>query len=115
MSRRNSASANCLMQETRLVSEQTRVIFLHIPKTAGQSVHESLRRLFAPEEICPARENFQLLPISIQELRRYRLFSGHLDWCLLDVVPQPRFTFTVLRRPIERIISFYFFLRGRAS
>ena len=91
------------------------VIFLHIPKTAGQSVHAHLALFFEPSEICPARENFQLLPISVSQLRRYRLFSGHLDFSLLDAVPSPRFVFTILRQPIERLLSFYFFLRSKAQ
>jgi hypothetical protein len=86
--------------------QKVSVIFLHIPKTAGQSVHGFLHAQFQPEEFCPARENFQLLPIPIERLQKYRLFSGHLDWSLLDAVPEPRFVFTVLRRPIERILSF---------
>jgi hypothetical protein len=97
------------------VSEKPSVIFLHIPKTAGQSVHAFLQTMFAREEVCPARENFQLIPLPIVQLRKYRLFSGHLDWCLLDVVSAPRFVFTILRHPIERILSFYFYLRFKAA
>ena len=91
------------------------IIFLHLPKTAGQSVHAFLERFFRHEEICPARENFQLLPIPLSQLRQYRLFSGHLDWALLDAVGGPRFVFTILREPAERILSFYFFLRQKAA
>lgn len=91
------------------------VIFLHIPKTAGQSVHAFLEGFFPANEVCPARENFQLLPLSIARLKQYRLFSGHLDWSLLDAVNGPRFVFTILREPAERILSFYFFLRNKAS
>jgi hypothetical protein len=93
----------------------TRIIFLHIPKTAGQGIHSFFETLFRPEEICPARENFQLLPIPLAQLQQYRVFSGHLDWSLLDSMPQPKFVFTVLRRPIERLLSFYFFLRAKGS
>jgi hypothetical protein len=96
-------------------SAGTKVIFLHVPKTAGQSVHAFLEGFFQPSEICPARENFQLLPYSVPELQKFRLFSGHLDRTLLDVVGTPRFEFTILRQPSERILSFYFFLRHKAS
>ncbi len=92
-----------------------RIIFLHIPKTAGQSVHEFITGLHQPEEICPARLNPQLFAMTIQELRRYRLFSGHLDWNALDCLEGPRFVFTVLREPVERILSFYFYLRDKAA
>jgi hypothetical protein len=31
------------------------VVFLHIPNTAGQSVHAALLAAFEPSAICPAR------------------------------------------------------------
>lgn len=92
-----------------------KIIFLHIPKTAGQSVHEFITGLYAPEEVCPARLNPQLFAMTVKDLRRYSVFSGHLDWNALDCVEGPRFVFTVLREPVERILSFYFYLRDKAS
>jgi hypothetical protein len=91
------------------------VIFLHIPKTAGQSVHAFMEASFPKEEVCPARENVQLLGMSVPRLRGYRLFSGHLDWAQLDCVGGAPFIFTILRDPLDRIMSFYFFLRRQAQ
>jgi hypothetical protein len=96
-------------------SRSKAVIFLHIPKTAGQSTHRYLEKLFDPHDVCPARENDKLLTIPAARLQRYRLFSGHLDWSLLGVVPEPRFVFTILREPRERLVSFYFFMRRKAA
>jgi len=45
----------------------------------------------------------------------YQLYSGHIDWNALETVPSPRFVFTVLRDPLERIASFYFYLRRQAQ
>jgi len=92
-----------------------RIIFLHIPKTAGQSVHAALVRAFGEDAVCPARVNDQLKEYTIGELNRYQVFSGHLDWSLLDCLQGPSYTFTVLRKPIDRILSFYFFLRRQAE
>lgn len=92
-----------------------RVVFLHIPKTAGQSVHAALEAAFEPSVICPARVNDQLRPMSIAELNRYQVFSGHFDWCLLDCLKGPSYRFTILRDPMERILSFYFFLRKQGE
>src|SRR5215469_10671789 len=91
------------------------IVFLHIPKTAGQSVHHFLKNLVGPAAVAPARVNEQLYLLSVPDLRRYRLFSGHLDWALLDCVQQPKFAFTILRNPVDRILSFYFFLRAEAQ
>jgi hypothetical protein len=91
------------------------VIFLHIPKTAGQSVHAFLVRLFGQENVSPARVNEHLTLMTIADLRRHRVISGHLDWETLDCIEQPRFVFTILREPMERILSFYLFLRREAD
>jgi len=91
------------------------IVFLHIPKTAGQSIHHFLKSLVGAGLVAPARVNEQLYLLSVPDLRRYRLISGHLDWSLLDCVQQPKFVFTVLRNPVDRILSFYFFLRAEAK
>jgi hypothetical protein len=92
-----------------------RVIFLHIPKTAGQSVHTALVKAFGQEAICPARVNEQLARMTINELNRYQVFSGHLDWAMLDCIKGPKYVFTILRNPVDRILSFYFYLRDQAA
>ena len=84
-----------------------KVIFLHIPKTAGQSVHAALVNAFGNEAVCPARVNDQLRRMSITEINRYQVFSGHFDWSLLDCIKGPKYVFTILREPIDRILSFY--------
>ncbi len=92
-----------------------KIIFLHIPKTAGQSVHTALVHAFGEKVVCPARVNNQLLRMSINELNRYQVFSGHLDWSLLDCLKGEKYVFTVLRKPMDRILSFYFFLRDQGE
>ena len=92
-----------------------RISFLHIPKTAGQSVHALLVNLFPAEEICPARLNEQLYCYTINQLRSYNLFSGHLDWSMVKLSGCFDFTFTVLRDPFERILSMYFYMREVAA
>lgn len=91
-----------------------RVAFLHIPKTAGQSVHHSLISLFNQDEICPARTNKELYTYTINELAKYNLFSGHLDWSVIRLTGNFDYVFTVLRDPLDRILSFYFYLRQEA-
>ncbi|MDV6344318.1 sulfotransferase family 2 domain-containing protein [Nitrosomonas sp. Is37] len=92
-----------------------KIIFLHIPKTAGQSIHAALVNAFGKEAVCPARVNDQLRQFSIAELNRYQVFSGHLDWSLLDCIKGPKYVFTVLREPMDRILSFYFYTRNQGE
>lgn len=92
-----------------------RIVFLHIPKTAGQSIHAALENAFGKQAVCPARVNDQLKQMSISEINRYQVFSGHLDWTLLDCLKGPTYVFTVLREPLDRLLSFYFFLRKQGE
>lgn len=43
------------------------------------------------------------------------MFPGHFHWHALDQIEGPSFTFSVLRQPVARIVSFYFFLRAVAA
>ncbi|ARC87499.1 sulfotransferase family 2 domain-containing protein [Rhodovulum sp. MB263] len=90
------------------------IVFLHIPKTAGQGIHATLEALVGgPEHVSPVRVHTQC-PDGSQLPPGYDLYSGHIDWTELGTLPPDRFAFTVLRDPRERIASFYFFLQKEA-
>lgn len=91
-----------------------RIAFLHIPKTAGQSVHHFIAKNYTEEEICPARTNDQLYKYSLNELKKFKFYSGHLDLSVIQNLGHFDLTFTVLRTPMERILSFYLYLRKEA-
>ena len=91
-----------------------KVLFLHLPKTAGQSVHQLLLDTHGSENVCPARDNIQLAGITAEELEQYSVYSGHYDWNHFDSVKSDLFTFTILRDPLDRLLSFYFYLREQA-
>lgn len=91
------------------------IVFLHIPKTAGQTIHNQLVKLVGgPQFVSPIRVHTQASE-SQQLAPGYRLYSGHIDWTSIDTLPKDRFVFTVLRDPKERIASFYFYLRKEAQ
>lgn len=92
----------------------TPIVFLHVPKTAGQTVHGELVRLVGgPAHVSPVRVHTQA-GASGQMPPGYRLYSGHIDWTAIDHLPPGRFAFTILRDPRERIASFYLYLREEA-
>lgn len=91
------------------------IVFLHIPKTAGQTIHAELSRVVGKEAVSPVRVHTEAGPGAAQLPPGYRLYSGHIDWEAIDTLPAPRFVFTVLRDPLERIASFYFFVRRSAE
>jgi hypothetical protein len=91
------------------------IIFLHIPKTAGQTVHNSLSRMVTARRVSPFRVHTQAPVPEDQFPPGYSLYSGHLDWDAVGHLPKARFIFTVLRDPSERIASFYFYLQRKAA
>ncbi|SMX46923.1 sulfotransferase family 2 domain-containing protein [Actibacterium lipolyticum] len=93
----------------------TTIVFLHIPKTAGQTIHNELVKVVGGEKyVSPIRVHTQA-PKGPQMPAGYRLYSGHINWTEIDTLPEDRFTFTVLRDPRERIASFYFYLLKEAQ
>lgn len=92
----------------------TTIVFLHIPKTAGQTVHNALAEAVGRDAVSPVRVHTQAAA-DAQMPAGYRLYSGHLDWTGLGDLPPDTFVFSILRDPRERIASFYFFLRKEAE
>jgi hypothetical protein len=91
-----------------------RLVFLHLPKTGGTTLHHHFSAAFAPHEICPER-GAQLDRIPPTQLASYRYFSGHFVFDQLRLIPGPLFVVTVLRPPIDRILSVYHFLRRHSA
>lgn len=91
----------------------TTIVFLHVPKTAGQTIHHQLAHAVGQAHLSPIRTQSQA-PDQSHLPPGYRLYSGHIDWTDLDSLPADRFVFSVLRDPRERLASFYFFLLKEA-
>lgn len=91
------------------------VIFLHIPKTAGTTLIKVLDRHYPAHRVYSlgldahaAVKAFKMLPLA--ERQQIRLLRGHMPFGLHSDLPQPSTYVTVLRDPIERVISEYYFI-----
>jgi len=88
-----------------------KLVFLHIPKTAGSSVGQFFDAQYLPTQICHiyngnVKEQLQ----SALAEDSIRFIRGHfgLYKALLEQLPNPDiFVFTFLREPILRVISLY--------
>ncbi|HEV7457997.1 MAG TPA: sulfotransferase family 2 domain-containing protein [Roseococcus sp.] len=96
------------------IIEHGRLIFLHIPKTAGTSLHDVLTGYFRSDEICPERRR-DLSQKPQEYFEPYRFFSGHFTAESIARVPGRKFAFTILRNPHERIVSLYYFWRRHSE
>ncbi len=94
-----------------MLAPDERLVFLHIPKCAGTSLHRILAAQFKPKLICPHRGD-TLPSLDAESLRPYRFFSGHVSKAGVDAVPGPKRVVTVLREPRERVLSLYYFWRS---
>lgn len=92
------------------VSPAAPLVFLHIPKTAGQTIHEELAHAVGTEAVSPIRLHSQVAPGAAQMPAGYSLYSGHIDWIETDTLPPEKFVFTVLRDPFERLASYYLYV-----
>jgi hypothetical protein len=84
-----------------------RLVFLHLQKTGGTSLHERLVRRFTPAEICP--ERYDKLEEWEGRLGGYAFFSGHYSIGSLALIPGPYRVVTALREPRARLVSLYLF------
>lgn len=92
------------------------IIFLHVPKSAGTTLNRLIEweyPLLAMYTVDPvlfrwSRERLWRLPK--RRLKRFRVFKGHMKFGLHEVLPQPATYITVLRDPIDRMISAFYFM-----
>lgn len=89
-----------------------RLIFLHVPKTGGTTLHDFLKGYFNEDKICPARYN-SLSDYNVGDLVGYSFFSGHYNLPNCSLIPgKNNKIITFLREPQARLISAYYFWRS---
>jgi hypothetical protein len=97
-------------------SEPQRFFFVHLQKTAGTALFRRLRHHFGTAAVYPMPE-YQGSPESVldvdllvarfeQHRPEVRVVTGHFPLCTADRLGVPFATFTVLREPVERALSF---------
>lgn len=92
------------------------VVFVHIPKTAGSSLREVLLRQYRPRTfwiVDPVKDTAWLASLPEKERARLRLVEGHMYYGVHELLPLPCAYVTMLRDPMERVLSFYSHIRSR--
>ncbi len=98
------------------------LIFIHIPKTAGSTINGLLKRNFPSESrfyVDPSNvkdSKNRLAMLSNQERSAIRLLHGHMafGWHVLLPASSCRY-FTLVRDPVERVVSHYSYVRYRSD
>lgn len=85
-----------------------RAIFLHTQKTAGSTLAALARARYGQDMI----SHGDYLERSDQEVQDISFISGHFGFGYAHKFMRNRYSFTFLRNPVDRIISFYYFCRN---
>lgn len=92
------------------------LIFLHLPKTAGWTLRGVLHSKY-PSEILLLDDLSDPLggieAIPLEDRRRARVATGHVFYGVHEYIPQATEYITVLREPIARVISMYYYILRR--
>jgi hypothetical protein len=99
------------------------VVFLHVPKTAGNTVTSLLERHYAaarryavptsPREIPPLDEIVAgLRSLPSDQLRKLDLLTGHFPFGVHAALPRRARYLTFVREPVERVVSLYYYIRS---
>lgn len=88
-----------------------KVVFLHIPKTAGMTFTAVLKQLFDKKQVFPSVDPVVLLNDFSSNESAYQLFPGHFFYEVLENFSERPVTLTFLRNPIDRLQSHYYFYK----
>lgn len=116
-------NVNCEFLKRNLISnsyavDQSVVCFSHVPKTAGTSLEAILIKNFAATDIqhVNAPDLNQLPEILKLKKSLPKLICGHhpMHGLLYQLLPEtPVFHFTQLREPIDRVLSYFNYVKGK--
>lgn len=92
------------------------IVFYHLPKSGGTTLNGILRRNYRPEEMVecgPDTYAFiaEMKTWPAERLAAVRLLQGHFPFGVHELLPRPARCFTLLRDPVERVISYYYHAR----
>jgi len=101
------------------MADGRKIIFLHIPKTAGTTLNRIIDWEYNPLRIYSINGRYfrdsyrKLIDYPPSRLSGMRVFRGHMPFGLHNYIPVPSTYIVVLRDPVERAMSLYFFAANR--
>lgn len=104
-----------MLKPGRDIEQEESLIFLHIPKAGGSTLHWIIERQYEPNPIFTidgsrfreSIDEFKRLPE--EQRRKIKVLKGHMYFGLHEFLPGPSSYITILRDPIERVISTYYY------
>ena len=85
-------------------------IYHHIQRTAGTALNQVFASVLGREYVSPSFPAGRLRDM-LKENQRYRLIQGHFTYLPSDKLPGNYLAATLLRDPVERCLSWYYYCR----
>ncbi len=97
----------------KLSAEEPVLVFTHFPKTGGTTLHKILVENFPHRKVfdfdyTPKYETF--LEMSYEKRDKFDYIRGHIPPCIHDFISRHCRYIILLREPLERVISDYYFI-----
>lgn len=86
-------------------------LFLHIQKTAGTSIVKHVSGCYNHNII----SHLDFWTLQPDQVARFGFISGHFGYDYASQFMEGRYSFTFLRDPVERVLSFYCYARKEAE
>jgi hypothetical protein len=91
------------------------ILFLHMPKAAGTSLHRAMIDIYGAERVRYIDGSVASMEAFLAEPAEQRhdidVLAGHLRYQLRDALRRPCRVLTMLRDPVDRVRSLYRFIR----
>jgi hypothetical protein len=84
------------------------IYFDHIPKTGGTSFHQVLTSWYGDDRVSPTIASRRFADVMVQ-YKDFAAISGQMHYGLGDKLPEDRIKVTIIRDPIDRALSQYFY------
>ncbi len=86
------------------------LLFVHIQKAAGTSMRQVVARQYPKREVLITDEPVTLTP---EQRRTLRVVIGHVPFDTASQLASPVDVITMLRQPVDRVVSFYYYFLRR--
>lgn len=90
-------------------------VFVHVPKTAGTSFHHAMRKALGTDAVSPSFIATNMTSTQAARLAQFDVISGHISMADVSRYFSDRSILTILRDPIDRCLSWYYFARKAST